>query len=410
MSINVIEGPATVGSGIGKGLNRLIESKINDLHQYRKKEDLRAAIKKTNLPEWIADFPEDVQKKIFEQFELVPDEEKPKVVKAFENLGLDQEDIDNGDVENAPGVERHAEGGLYTPLDVAQQQNKQAQEQSSMPGVNSLMQAGNNQRQQGGGGNNAQMFPQMKHGTMGQANPQESPESTPQGWHFRPKSEGRGGGGGAGGLTPYQQENLNLNREKAEDSRREKEIAHQEKLQPYVDEQVQNVRALDNAAKIAKGMLENLKKNGSKWPGAFTGNLPKKVQDVLLRDPNVRKYEADSNALVTAVANSRKGNVTNLKLKLEEMSKAGLSKPKKTQIALLEDVIEKRDQARDAERYRLSLKDENGNYPRDLSSLVSEYEAAQEDPLSYPHLYEEGTVLEDDSGKHVIENGEWKDL
>lgn len=402
MTINVIEGPATVGGGIGKGLNRLIESKINDLHQYRKKEDLREVLKKSNLPDWIADFDEDVQKKILEQFELVPPEQKPKVIQLMNDIGLDQEDIDYENVEEAPGVERHAEGGLYTPLDVAKQQNQQEQEKSTIPGVNGLMQAGQDQREQGmnAGGNNAQMFPEMTQGTMGQANPQESPEPS-QGWTFRPKSERRGSGG-VGGLTPYQEETLALSKEKAKNAQENKE---QEKIkalnEPFTNQLDKEVPTAEQILDKARYLLD-LENSGKTPENPFTQAYAQYTPGFL---NTYNEYNAKSNELA-ALMSVKTGRPSVFMTKLALSSKPHSGMAKQERINLLEDIVNKAEPIIELSNARDDVITENdGLQPRDLKALS--IKRAIDRSIPDPSEFASGTIIELYNRKFKNKDGEW---
>jgi len=400
MSINVIEGPATVGSGIGKGLNRLIEGKINDLHQYRKTEDKRALYAKMQLPDWLSDLPEEVQNKILSEFEAVPPAQKPKVIELMNNIGLDKEDIEYENVEEAPGVERHEEGGLYTPLDVAQQQNKQAQEQSSMPGVNGLMQAGADQRQQGGSGNDTQMFPQMKHGTMGQANPQESTEPS-QGWTFRPKSE-RKGSRGIGGLTPYQEETLALSKEKAKNTQENKE---QEKIkslnEPFTNQLDKEVPTAEQILDKARYLLDL--ENSDKTPeNPFTQAYAQYTPGFL---NTYNEYNAKSNELA-ALMSVKTGRPSVFMTKLALSSKPHSGMAKQERINLLEDIVNKAEPIIELSNARDDVITENdGLQPRDLKALS--IKRAIDRSIPDASEFAPGTVIELYNRKFKNKDGEW---
>lgn len=207
------------------------------------------------------------------------------------------------------------------------------------------------------------------------------------------------------------QRDLEIKEENLSLKKQEQNYKHQQSLKPFLDAEVSDYKAQSQAAKIAKEMKANLLKNKKYWPGPITGNLPGEVQNILQRNPHVRKYSADANKLVQAIANTRKGTVTNYKLVLEALSKADLSKPIETQVALLDEVINDYDESAKRQKYINSLKDKDGNYPLDLAQKSVEFDLAIKNPLDYPSYYQEGTeYIDDDGNSHIIKNGEWEDV
>ena len=252
------------------------------------------------------------------------------------------------------------------------------------------------------------MEPALGHGTKGQAGPAPAVQGNV------PSREAP-----VTGLEHWRRKTTGGNEFKEELARTKQELAEQkenrisqEKLDPFFKAEAADVKAQNQAAKIAEGMLNNLRKNKSKWPGAIKGSLASSSQlgqKIFLRDPDVRKYVADANSLVSALANTRRGQPTNFKLQLEALSKADLSQPIPTQEELLQDVINKRDATRDRQRFIESQKTKNG-YPLDIERRVIEFEDAQDNPLDYPQYYKEGTNYQDDDGTiYVIKRGQWQE-
>lgn len=186
---------------------------------------------------------------------------------------------------------------------------------------------------------------------------------------------------------------------------------HQQSVKPFLDSEVADYKAQSQASKIAKEMKANILKNKKYWPGPITGNLPAEAQKILQRNPHVRKYSADANKLVQAIASTRKGTVTNYKLILEALSKADLGQPIETQIALLDEVINDYDESSKRQKYIHSLKDKHGNYPLDLAQKSVEFDLAVKSPLDYPQYYQDGTEYTDDDGiQYVLVGNEWKEV
>jgi hypothetical protein len=197
---------------------------------------------------------------------------------------------------------------------------------------------------------------------------------------------------------------------------RQQEFKEMESVKPFLHAEKEDYKAQKQAADIARKMLDNLERNKAKWPGTLVGNLPTAAQSLLIRDPHVRKYIADANSLVSALAGTRKGVPTNFKLKLEALSKADLSQPIEAQREILQDVISKAQTAEERIRFAHSLKDKKtGKYPLDIEQKVTDYELAKNQPFDFPEFYKPNTVIEDDNGKRfrlVEKNGskEWKEL
>ena len=149
---------------------------------------------------------------------------------------------------------------------------------------------------------------------------------------------------------------------------RKEELAIQEKVAPFLHAQAQDFNNSKKIYNLAKGMLANVTKNKSKWPN-FSGYLPNTVQ----RDPDVRKYIADSNQLVTLLAGSRRGQPTNFKIKLEQASKPELNQPIETQESILRGLIDSSKEVFDTQNEIGKIKKEfGGKYPRDLETRIAE--------------------------------------
>lgn len=145
-------------------------------------------------------------------------------------------------------------------------------------------------------------------------------------------------------------------------------LAEYEKLEPFLKGQAEDYKNAKNLSVVARRMKENLLKNKKKWPGV-TGYLPSSV----FRDADIRKYIADANKLVLLSASSRKGQPTNFKVRLEQLTKPELNQPVQTQLDLLDDYINDADEVfgnqRNIDRIR---QENNGRYPRDLAQRLIE--------------------------------------
>ena len=203
-------------------------------------------------------------------------------------------------------------------------------------------------------------------------------------------------------------EQHNKNIESREVKERGIEIQEHHEIQPFLHQESVQYKSLKQSRDIAEKMLDSLEAIKDKWPSAGIGALPIDFQRVLIRDPKIRKFIADSKSLVSALAGTRKGLPTNFKLKLEELAKADLSMPIETARELLNDVIERFESSKDSQKFIHSQKDKKtGKYPIDIEQRTQDFENAREEPLSYPEYYKVGTVYEDngDRSELILENG-----
>ena len=164
--------------------------------------------------------------------------------------------------------------------------------------------------------------------------------------------------GGSGGASDIQQQKLQQARE----------LADEKKTEPFLKGLAEDYRNAQVLRSKAKGMLDNLEKNEKKFPGQTAGYIARKTgAEELYRDPDVAKYIADSTSLVSALANSRKGQPTNFKIKFEQLSKPQLSQPLATQKALLRDIIKNADNVFKTNKFVNSQKESNqGRIPGDI--------------------------------------------
>lgn len=202
----------------------------------------------------------------------------------------------------------------------------------------------------------------------------------------------------------YKGKELELKKQKYGTEQEKETARQQEKLQPFLHAHAQDVKHASEIGKVASRMKKTLEEFKDKFPNLYVGNLPEQF----FSDPKVRKFIADARLLATLKANSRKGQPTNFKTKLELASKADINKPYETNIEILNDDIAATQYAHDIDKF---IKDQkkNGLYPTDIETLVANREAAENNPLAYPELFQEGTTYMDDNGTiYKIENGSWE--
>lgn len=187
-------------------------------------------------------------------------------------------------------------------------------------------------------------------------------------------------------------------------------LKEQAPLRPFLKNQAADYTMANKVNKVAKRMLDNLRKNKEKWP-TISGVIPsEELQKIIQRDPDVRNYMKDARTLAQLQTYSLKGQPTNFKLKFQQSLKPELSEPIETQEQNLLNIIEDTEDVFDTSKYIEKVKKENeGDYPGDIEQRVVEYEEAKRNPLSYPEYYQEGTKYQDDDGTiYTIVNGEWK--
>ena len=143
--------------------------------------------------------------------------------------------------------------------------------------------------------------------------------------------------------------------ESKEDIKRD--IAEQARIEPFLKGQYEDFNMAKKLRSKAEGMLKILKEHKKDWPGFITGKFPESFH----RNPAVRKYIADANTIVTLLANSRKGQPTNAKLRFEQLAKPNLDQPYETQVGLLEDIIKDTDLVFDIQKNLEKIRKEHGN-------------------------------------------------
>ena len=214
-----------------------------------------------------------------------------------------------------------------------------------------------------------------------------------------------------------------IQRQKLQQAR---DIADEKKNEPFLKGLAEDYRNAQALRSKAKSMLENLQKNKAKFPHRLVG---KAVPDWAYGDKDVRKYLADSTSLVTALANSRKGQPTNFKIKFEQLSKPDLSMPHETQVELLNDIIKNTDNVFKANKLISRQKELNqGKVPGDIrerliasgledlgdgeginQNSTSQFQAGQElDELPKASSVPSGTEVEYGKDILVSDGTSWK--
>ena len=199
---------------------------------------------------------------------------------------------------------------------------------------------------------------------------------------------------------------LELQQQKAEDRR-------QDKLKPFVDK-IQNDAARWQVIRgKAEEALTLLDKAKNRFPGWLTGNIPESMSSWFIRDPDVRRYQSlvlEMIPLLAAEGDDKR--ITNMKLRLTQLAKSNVSQPVNTQASIMNGIIDQSNDKKAVNEYLLSTMDqETGNFPHNISSRVSEFRGAQEDPLKYPRYYKHNTIIDDNGKLFMNINGKrWQQL
>lgn len=203
---------------------------------------------------------------------------------------------------------------------------------------------------------------------------------------------------------------------------RKQEFAEQEKVQPYLQAKAQDFQNAKNLYNAANKALKLLDEHENDWPG-ISGLLPEQLQPIVQRNPYVREYMTLTDEIATLLANSRKGQPTNFKTKLELRSKANISQPIDTQRQRLKKIIEDSKNEFQVNKEIQNLNKQYGKYPRDLATKLTEFELGQLegkenkkeidqnesliDLLGEPANYSEDTEIQVGKKKVGIKNNNW---
>lgn len=390
------------GRGVREGLSSILEKKLSMMEQQHNIDRRKKTFQQANLPEWLAELPDNMQTMLLKEYEFLPEEQKQQVNQQLQEIGKQYwsdwgqqggEQGIRGTLQNLQQAQPQEMSPMLSPLLNPQQRLEQPQ-QDTIPGMNRPSQAGEgftNQRQSYD--NAAQQMMPME-GTGDQGAPSQTAKGAPEG----PKKYRMVPRGGAG-----------LGGDKYAAKQREQEFKEQSSLRPLLTKEITDIRAQQGSRKIAKEMLDNLRKNKNKWPGFFQGMASKAAGEWVLRDPDIRKYVADATKLVSAEANTRRGQPTNFKLKLEALSKADLSMPYETQEALLESIVNKGDEAEMRLRFINNLKDKEGSLPLDIGTRIAEFDMALDNPLEYPQYFKKNDQIEEDGITYIHNGKDWEE-
>ncbi len=415
-----------IGAGFAKGINNLLQKKIADMQKHQGIKERKQTYKQADLPEWLAELPDDFQKLFIKEYKFLPEDQKQQVHEQLNQMSKeywpDWGTEEQGHGDQAQGILPQQLQSPGLGLQEGQQPNPEQLQQAGqmfknaplqpgieagkaknvIPGLNTLAQAAEGFAKQPQQESEVQSFPEIGHGIKGQPSPmqEQMPHQTtpreigPKKYTMVPRTTGKG----------------SLANAKFEASQRKQEFTEQQSLRSFLNTEETELKEQRKIKKLANTMLDNLEKNYKKWPGAFSGNLSRGKQELFLRDPDVRKYMADAQEMVLLKSKTGKGLPSKYRIQMEEAAKANFTMPIRTQKEVLERIASDSDTAEERNTFILKQRDSKGRMPLDLRERVAEFELAEEKPLQYPQYYKDGTEIEDDDGKnYVLKNGNWQE-
>lgn len=189
---------ANLGSAVGKGLSGLIEKKIADLQKQHGIQERKATYKQAGLPQWLAELPDDMQKLFIKEYDFLPPEQKEQAKQQIDQLGQ-QYWSDWTPEGQEPQEQPTLPMQLQKPGLQLEQEQQPTEEQlgqarkmlqgaplqggvdafvnekkSTIPGLNSLAQAGAGMIKEPSQSENTQSFPSLGHGKNGQPGPMQA--------------------------------------------------------------------------------------------------------------------------------------------------------------------------------------------------------------------------------------------
>lgn len=163
--------------------------------------------------------------------------------------------------------------------------------------------------------------------------------------------------------------------------RRTEERESQEKVMPFVNEQVAAAKDANKGRKILLRMRDNLIKNKAKWPGNYVGTLPAQF----FSDKDVRNYARDASQYLDLRSNVLKGPASVYRVKLKGQGKIGLDQPYESQLEGIDNELADMDSIISVPKTIEKIKKENkGLYPQDLALRVYGAEEAHSIPSDLP--------------------------
>lgn len=386
------------GKEVRQGLDTILQRK-------QKEEDItrrKGAFKQGNLPEWLAELPDNMQTMLLKEYQFLPEQEKQQV----------QQQLNNMTQQYWSDWNQPDEQGIRSTLMGLKQANPQGQdlvnmgmfnekqplnisERSTIPGMNTLAQAGDSFTPGPRGYDNTsqQMIP--REGTGDQGAP--SPSATGVSATTQERKRYR--------MVPREVYAKQFD-EEASLKRRSQE--HKSVLKD-VNEEAKAYTAINKSKKTAERMLEIAEKYGDRLPSQLTGAVNKEkpwVQALTIKDPIAGEYLSLGRQLIGDLAYARKGVVSNYKLKLEEAAKIDPTMPIETQISRLKSIVDSANLADARQAWMYQNRDKDGYYSSDIMSRLAEFDRRMSSPFDSPDLFEEGSVFKG----HVIRNGQWVPL
>jgi len=176
-----------------------------------------------------------------------------------------------------------------------------------------------------------------------------------------------------------------------------------------LDTHAEDVKIMKPARDTALKMIDILKKHADKFPKFYA---TRRLDPAIWNDEDISLYDSYAKKLAVLAAQSRRGNPTNAKIKLEEAIKAGVDKPLATQLALLNDVIKESDEVfQDDLIIKDALRNKSGNIPASLREKILIHKKNPLEVSTLADALNQGAEeIEDEAGvRYYLKNGKYVD-
>ncbi len=190
-------------------------------------------------------------------------------------------------------------------------------------------------------------------------------------------------------------ENLEKDKRREQRAKSEQAVKFAKDIEPWLKNEDAVTNNIHDMANIADRGIKALEQIGRK---NYPGMAKRWVGDVTAGwvTPSLKEFYNIGGELALAKASALKGQPTNFKIKLVQSIKPGLSSDYKTNMRMLrryKEVAEARDRR---QAFRDNLK-EDGQFPANIQSIMSEYDNAMADPKRHKKFFEKYPSARDDA-------------
>ena len=400
-----------IGQGTGEGLSSLLEGiaagkakKLEERHKHNEVEKRKLTYEKAGLPTWLAELPEDTQGLLLKEYDMSPQEKfsvdhvtpeqkeqirqymsNPESLKAHTEeeisklqryLNPQPQQQEYPGLTNAP-IEGENVVGMYSPW---------KPKEDVIPGMNSLLQAGQGMHREPVQGSQIQDFPRGGRGTAGQ--PAENAPTPVLQRKGKPADYG----------LQIREQQLKDKQQKAIDNSNKSFNNALDTYKPLADEIIQDT---DKAISlIEKGNIQF---------GLYGNILDTIPYGTNAMNKDTKEFVSTINDIVDKDSGFTKGVATNFKIKLKQAAKAHLGQDRETAINILNRIKSQKKKLTDLYDIRTELIEANGgDEPKHLGQLAEKVWKSREAP-ELPNDAQENDVYSDDKGQNwKVMNGELK--